>query len=1495
MNEIDERLLFGLYSWKGEKPNYRNWKLPKDPRDGTNQFNHIKDAGEIGKTVIKHLKSKCTVDGYSVEYYKDIKSLSFVPVDNLESQDIITVQKMINLAYNVKEQSQDEALKKILEKEKKEIKIKYKKIEKEIEELKQKQKQNQIDLEIEGEIKWKEEEIKFLEEDLIKVKVKVKEQLQEQLQDQNQDQNQDQLQESIPWSKLSILQKRSISGYNNELSKKILNKFAQDHKNLLVLDEEIEEELDVDGYNIKIKKKRSPNRKLSHDEREKIEIQSKRTCEDIHKYDGQKESGKTVEILLEDLLIPNGEKQMILSSIATGKTLKSNDKIIINPWNSKVKWGYFTWSLQINKVSISCIIRNSGWFFPLRIIFESHPKRLYSENIFEQIKQPHIKYLGFFLIRYILDKDKIKHNIDNIHIQFEAHKSKEQYYVMLVFRDNNEPSMKSKYFLLNFRCNYVRWGTVTEWHRFLLYEIRQLMCMKAENNKIKFYLLLKVNQPIIYNEDIEDIENIDADIKQKCKSQFEDKTFNKEANNNDNKKPFLECFEAWLHKDFYDLLNSKNISTRSDKKSLHLLVSLLSIDEIFNKLNEYNELNNKYIIIKTKIEEIECICISLKNNKEKYILFPCHFGWYDDKEIGAPDRYKKDRLCIQYGDKNNLYNIEDLCITNQLLLERDNYIENIIQSKVNVSEDFFEQNIDLDIENFLKKPQQEMQTQQQGGSVKQKIDSIAMREQTNKYLQKINKKINKVDKLSNIFDNTVKNIDFYNNLKLSKFNYYYKNSKYGANKNYTYNLNNKNKFIKGNVIKEHTNFIVSFGNSILTIIEEIFLNNILIISSTINFIDKILYIYNNININITFIVVNNGEIGSFLLLKEKYKNLKEIYFLGTTYNYNTYTNILKICDKQKFNTIIIDSNTNSYNSDITQIIGILLCNELLEYKGTFIICCLLLSIENIFYLELLYISYNLFVNHSHNFFNVLNINLNLFCYSNIKNKLSKDIENKLIDYLKNTNYNFKNKNIDVKLNINFSKKFLKYISYKWSQKILVYKENIIYEKFKNQINQNNNQTGGFLTYHNFTNSHKMNLTKIPETIDDLIHLANYNKEAMDFQYKCHWGQKKLLLSEIQFLTKVCQKLNTKSLKDYAVVYVGAAHGFHFPILYNLFPELLWLLYDPGKFSKEANKHSNKSKVKIFNMFFTDDTIKHVFDNVENKKILFISDIRLEPEEESVMLDMINQVRWGTQLNADFMYLKFKSPYYEENVNIFKTNNINDLKLDKKLINNPNLAVSSASTVSANESFLYLKGDIYLQLYPNIHSIELRIFIEKINNKYELKVYNFKKIENIMANYNSNIKNCFMCNELCNDIPLDLLLLIPGYDISLECLMEYNIVYNYYKYFLNINDKNKIVYKLYKMNRYLEILTHKQFIKCNLDTTIKTLKKYDNPTKFYNENTKLKIWKELCTLQISLAAKLQINLIKLKGNVLYSKDEIENIITYLKKFTIEKDYYILYNN
>ena len=119
IDDIDDRLLFGLYSWKGDSPNLRNWELPKDPRDGTNQFNHIKDAGKIGKEVIEHLKSKCKpipgskvkydhkykFEYRDVEYYKNIDSLKFVPVDGTHDDAINTIQKMINLAYDVKHEA----------------------------------------------------------------------------------------------------------------------------------------------------------------------------------------------------------------------------------------------------------------------------------------------------------------------------------------------------------------------------------------------------------------------------------------------------------------------------------------------------------------------------------------------------------------------------------------------------------------------------------------------------------------------------------------------------------------------------------------------------------------------------------------------------------------------------------------------------------------------------------------------------------------------------------------------------------------------------------------------------------------------------------------------------------------------------------------------------------------------------------------------------------------------------------------------------------------------------------------------------------------------------------------------------------------------------------------------------------------------------------------------------------------------------------------------
>ena len=412
-----------------------------------------------------------------------------------------------------------------------------------------------------------------------------------------------------------------------------------------------------------------------------------------------------------------------------------------------------------------------------------------------------------------------------------------------------------------------------------------------------------------------------------------------------------------------------------------------------------------------------------------------------------------------------------------------------------------------------------------------------------------------------------------------------------------------------------------------------------------------------------------------------------------------------------------------------------------------------------------------------------------------------------------------------------------------------------------------------LSYHN--NSMRFHTSNIPETTNDLSNQSQYIGDARDYQSRCHWGQKKLVLSEIQFLTKVCQKLNTKSLKDYAVVYVGAAHGFHFPILYNLFPELIWILYDPAKFSKEAHMHPEKQKVKIFNQFFTDETIKHAKQNAENRKILFISDIRLTPNEEAVMKDMISQAKWGTELGADYMLLKYKPPYEDENTKQFKTNTIDDLQLNPKYIKNPELKAD-------DKTFLYLKGDVYIQLFAHIHSVELRLMVEKVNGKYELETINYGEIEKKMFYFNTNLRTSWSTENY------DFLHYIPGYDSSIECVMEYLIIKNYYEYLHNIKDNNIIIQKMFDMAYFLEKIAHTTFINCNYDTMIRTIKKFEKENDD-NKLKRIKLWKEISKLNIELSAKTQKEIIINTGKEVIGQERVNRAIKYLDRYITNRTF------
>jgi hypothetical protein len=746
-------------------------------------------------------------------------------------------------------------------------------------------------------------------------------------------------------------------------------------------------------------------------------------------------------------------------------------------------------------------------------------------------------------------------------------------------------------------------------------------------------------------------------------------------------------------------------------------------------------------------------------------------------------------------------------------------------------------------------------------------------------LNKIKKKVNKFYKLVNKY-NSYNFKEKYYPLE-NKKNYYLndiKNIIITPTENKSYYNNNE-------LIKTYSCFYSNKSIELSNIINFILLPEILIISVNINMADLLLCSFNK-NINITLIVFNNFNIIGYLILKNKYPNIN-IYFIGVNIDYTFYDTIKKICDKKKFNTIIMDMGLSPIinNNEYFTICGILLCNDFLITNGTYVLFSPCPSHEDELLLKLINIQYDLFKNHNLDdfYFYIFSYKeYTVFIFYNYKNNLSESIYKYCIDILKN--YYYDNQII---INYDYSKSFLKNIYFRWSKFYFINNE-----YFKELVNMNKQSGGTELTYHRIRFGKELSIKNIPIYVNDLTNITIYDTNLLDWQPKCHWGQKKLLLSEIQFFTRICKTLKTKNLKDYTVVYVGSAGGHHLPILYDMFPELIWLLYDPAPFSKEVMQHPTLNKtVFVYNMFFTDETIKHVNENCKNRKILFISDIRVDVKEVKIIQDMRDQAFWGMELNAPFMLLKFRLPY--EDLDEIPKNN-KQLNLNKDIINNPDF------NTDKDNHMVYLKGDIYLQIFPPPYSGELRLFIEQRNNKYDLEEYNYLDIENKIFKYNFQYRLNFYCdetNEICKDIPLKYINLIPGYDTSIECLMEYIIIKDYCEYFLDMNNQIKIIHKMYDMNFMLEKLTGRHFYNCSYDTILKyylrSIKDIANKEKNKDKDIKLKTWKDIIKIKINLSVKSQIEYIKINGKSILGDKRYNEALKYLNKFYDNKlSYYKL---
>ena len=245
---------------------------------------------------------------------------------------------------------------------------------------------------------------------------------------------------------------------------------------------------------------------------------------------------------------------------------------------------------------------------------------------------------------------------------------------------------------------------------------------------------------------------------------------------------------------------------------------------------------------------------------------------------------------------------------------------------------------------------------------------------------------------------------------------------------------------------------------------------------------------------------------------------------------------------------------------------------------------------------------------------------------------------------------------------------------------------------------------------------------------------------LDVSSTIHLGQLKLLMTEVDFMTKYGHLSNI-------VVYSGAAPGIHTSFLSYLFPKHTFHLYDPGfndttfyKYNPKGGPKVINSNIKAYKSYFT-DKIATLFWNQYSGKILFINDVRVgsanrandpyDVKEENVRKDNIAQKRWYDIMKPVATSLKFRFPF------------------------------------TSKETSSYIKGDFTLQCYTDPTSAETRLFISPYTEeevKYNVKDYNDKLFYHNLVTRNwcsyhtlkddsyhqvNGLDHCYDCNLMIN--------------------------------------------------------------------------------------------------------------------------------------------------
>ena len=239
----------------------------------------------------------------------------------------------------------------------------------------------------------------------------------------------------------------------------------------------------------------------------------------------------------------------------------------------------------------------------------------------------------------------------------------------------------------------------------------------------------------------------------------------------------------------------------------------------------------------------------------------------------------------------------------------------------------------------------------------------------------------------------------------------------------------------------------------------------------------------------------------------------------------------------------------------------------------------------------------------------------------------------------------------------------------------------------------------------------------------------YRERKGEEKKAVHWGQRKLLLSEIEFFTIYLRK----NMVGPICVYAGAAAGNHIPLLSSMFPSLTFHLYDPQKFHIK-----DTPRIKIYNDYFTNE-IAESYKDKEN--VFFLSDIRTSDHitiyKESLRNVGIPFDDQGNAIGGDSKLIKQAKFQAAEK---HSKNIENDMELQPKwvMLMNPLHALlkfklpwslKNENGDPIDRKVKYLKGIVYWQQWVGPTSTENRLKpVKNINGQYELEEWSILEYE-----------------------------------------------------------------------------------------------------------------------------------------------------------------------